>query len=351
MSQLAIRPLGRVPALDGLRGIAILLVLGWHADALLPGGALGVDLFFVLSGFLITSLLIEEHHLTGRVSLLGFYRRRALRLLPGLAFATAVGLAVILVAAPSEFARGLSSLPFIASFTVNMPFANVSGEFAPLWSLSQEEQFYLLWPPILTGLFLTRVSPRVIAAVLVTLAAAATAWRTGLMLSGASAERLWYSPDTNAESILLGCAMAVCVSYRLIRVPRFANPVLLLCTAVIVVFTLWGTHAFFLALPVFAIAAAVTIERLATDPGWWFSRVLGVAPLRALGRISYGLYILHLPLFLALGWRLGLPVSILLTGLSYRYIERPFLRRKRPHHPPLDPRPATHSAEALAPAR
>lgn len=350
MSQLAIRPLGRVPALDGLRGIAILLVLGWHADALLPGGALGVNLFFVLSGFLITSLLIEEHHLTSRVSLLGFYRRRALRLLPGLAFATAVGLAVILVVAPSEFARGLSSLPFIASFTVNMPFANVSGEFAPLWSLSQEEQFYLLWPPILMGLFFARVSPRVVAAVLVSLAAAATAWRTGLMFSGASAERLWYRPDANAESILLGCAMAVCVSYRLIRVPRFANPVLLVSAAVIVVCTLWGTPAFFLALPVFAIAATVTIERLATDPGWWFSRVLSVAPLRALGRISYGLYILHLPLFLALGWRVGLPVSILLTGLSYRYIEQPFLRRKRPHPPP-DRRPAIKSAEALAPAR
>lgn len=339
------KPLGRVPALDGVRGVAILLVLGWHADGLLPGGSLGVNLFFVLSGFLITSLLIDEHHATGHLSLRSFYRRRALRLLPALVFAVAVAFAVILVTDPGRFTRGLWSIPMIATFTVNMPFAKelVPGELGQLWSLSQEEQFYVLWPPILAVLLIHRASPRIIAAALVGLAALAVAWRTGLVYSTSGHPgKFWYRPDTNAESLLLGCATAFCVSHGFIRrVPHAVSIVLLAYAALIVALITWGTVEFFNALPVFAVASAIVIARIVIEPDWWFSRLMAVAPLRALGRVSYALYMLHLPFVLWLGWQAGMPIAVLLAAFSYRYVEAPFLRRKRRWSP----------AAAVSPAR
>src|SRR4051812_42278396 len=141
--------LGHVPALDGLRGIAIAIVVGYHAFGFPLGGWLGVDLFFVLSGFLITTLLLEEHDRTGRVSLRAFYVRRARRLLPALGAV----LALIAVVGPLYYSPGLlASIVASGLYAANIVRGFGQSDFlnatpaAHLWSLAQEEQFYVLWP-------------------------------------------------------------------------------------------------------------------------------------------------------------------------------------------------------------
>src|SRR5258707_14914511 len=152
--------LGYVPALDGLRGVAILLVLGRHAFTTPVGGGYGVDLFFVLSGFLITALLLEERDKTGQVSLNGFYRRRARRLFPALAVMLTAFIAIEIV--KDRAAEGFRTTLWGAFYTTNIAqawFPHLIGRppVSVLWSLAQEEQFYLLVPLALL-LLLPRLS-------------------------------------------------------------------------------------------------------------------------------------------------------------------------------------------------
>src|SRR4051794_6026981 len=198
--------LGYLPALDGLRGVAVALVVSFHFWAFPSGGWLGVELFFVLSGFLITTLLLEEHDSLGTIRLLAFYTRRARRLLPAL---------LVLLAAYSaiDVARGGQALGVVARF--GLYGANVYEAFWPgaagrlvglnhLWSLAQEEQFYLLWPAALLAVKRVR-NP---AALLTILAAALMAYRAGLLVAGASEVRVFYAPDTNMSGLVLGSALA-----------------------------------------------------------------------------------------------------------------------------------------------
>jgi peptidoglycan/LPS O-acetylase OafA/YrhL len=148
-----------MPALDGLRGIAVIAVMMFHTPgrAWLPGGSLGVDLFFVLSGFLITTLLLQEHVATGRISLRGFYVRRARRLLPAVVALLAI-YAVVVTLAPGDFTgnpqAGQVAVTYVAVATyilnvTQMAHLAVAPGLSHLWSLSVEEQFYLVWPALL----------------------------------------------------------------------------------------------------------------------------------------------------------------------------------------------------------
>ena len=237
--------------------MAILLVLGCTPGALIPGGELGVDLFFVLSGFLITAILVSEWNRHGHVSLLRFYQRRALRLLPALVF-----MAWIVVICGGSLTGALIGL----SYTGNVFWASLPAEFIHLWSLAAEEQFYLLWPPVLVWVLARRMRPRNLALALLALFVAAIAWRTGLLLGGASKERLWFLPDTHADPLLVGCLAGVCFSYRLLRVPKAATLVCLVVAVAIVATLSWESRWFFLAMPVFAITAAAIVLSVATSP-------------------------------------------------------------------------------------
>src|SRR5438876_1035916 len=159
----SMRRLGYVPALNGLRGLAIAAVCGVHFFGL-AGGFLGVDVFFVLSGFLITTLLLEERDRHGAIDVVAFYRRRVRRLLPALAFLVLTAVAFEFVVggfgrAGETAALGLYSANFVRAFTA----VNVPRPVGPLWSLAQEEQFYLVWPFLLVGP-LKRLSPRALIA-------------------------------------------------------------------------------------------------------------------------------------------------------------------------------------------
>jgi peptidoglycan/LPS O-acetylase OafA/YrhL len=151
------RALGYRPALDGVRGIAIALVVGFHAFGWPGAGTLGVDLFFVLSGFLITAILIEEHGRTGTISIRGFYRRRARRLLPALfamltPYLLLAGVAVLVGQGSTVFLALAGALTYTSNIIVAVDPSAVPAGLIHLWSLAAEEQFYLIWPLLLLSL-------------------------------------------------------------------------------------------------------------------------------------------------------------------------------------------------------
>jgi peptidoglycan/LPS O-acetylase OafA/YrhL len=348
-----VRALGHVPALDGLRGIAIALVLSVHVgDELLPGGRLGVDLFFVLSGFLITSLLVTEWHATNAISLRAFYRRRALRLFPALFMM--LGVYVLVASALALSGRGdlgssVTAAGLGAVYAYNLAagyFGFMSDGLGHLWSLGQEEQFYLLWPPVLLLALYSRSRPRLLIAGLWAFVLGLLAWRIWLVFGGASGARL-YTPDTHSDPILIGCLAGLLYSFGYAtRVPR---AVAYLClgtsVAIIATFVEVNSNHHMFGRPLFATAVAIILLAVTLDARWWFTRLMTVRPLRGLGTISYGLYLWHFPIFFALGWEFGLPLSIAVALVSYRFVELPFLRRKT-----REPRGGLVAADSTTPA-
>lgn len=308
----------RVPALDGLRGIAILLVLlmhGWRVR----GGLLGVDLFFVLSGFLITGLLLSEHERTGAVSLRGFYRRRVKRLGPALAF-------MLLVCAAGAIAVGASPARQLIYTAVGVGYsANVlailhpslvAPYFGHLWSLAEEEQFYLLWPIVLIVCLRKRVGTGWIA---IGLAVAA----------GLSAlDEYWWSPplwryempDTHASPILIGCLAGVLFA-RGWRAPMWlAASGLAGAVAVFVSDSLSLSPVYLF--PVFALGCAPLLMHVAEPSA--LGRVLAVRPLAFFGAISYALYLWNTITVDAIKgphW-IAILLAVGIACFSYRYVER-----------------------------
>lgn len=343
------RRLGHVAPLDGLRGIAILLVLGVHANELIPGGGLGVDLFFVLSGFLITSLLLTEWERTEAVSLFGFYRRRALRLLPALfllvfACVSALSLASLFtsVNVRGSVTLGLAGLLYVTNLLTASGVTPHPRTFIHLWSLAQEEQFYVLWPPLLVlGLRAgAGRRPRSLLFGLAALALIETAVRSVTLAQGVSYWKVWFLPHLHGDPILLGCAMGVAYSFGLVtRVNRVVSLGLLLPAVLCLAFAHPGDSVSYgLGLPVFAVAASIVVLSVSLDPESALATALSVRPLRFLGRISYGLYLWHWPLILLVGWRYGIPLAVVIAILSYRYVELPFLRRKNRASTGTEPR-------------
>ncbi len=311
------RRLGHVPALDGLRGIAILLVVAHHTGNMIPwtsghlrGGALGVDLFFVLSGFLITSLLLAEWSGSGTVSLRSFYGRRARRLLPALL--ALVGLAWLLSIAlnpqraPEASLFALARLSYFGNFLI--AFGGGLGKgFVHLWSLAQEEQFYLLWPPVLLFLLRRHVAPRRVLWLLIALIGAVNVDRLVIVLLGAGEQRLWYAPDTHGDAILFGCAAAIAWAHGLVRVPRGATPVaLLVAIPILATFRAYHPVDYPVELPLFAGACSLLLLAIVESPEGRVARLLSMGPLRRLGTMSYGLYLWHLTLLDFFGL-IGLP--------------------------------------------
>lgn len=318
--------LGYVPALDGLRGVAIALVVAFHYTGFPFGGGSGVDLFFVLSGFLITTLLIEEMSEAGRISLSGFYARRARRLLPAL---------IVMLAAFSviSLAKGhdpLGDLGRFGFYTGNITKAFIAPH-APdtglnhLWSLAEEEQFYLVWP-LLVFLFLRTRQHFIFVTVL---AGALVLYRAGLALHGASPARLSFAPDTHSDGLVIGAACAILLQRRALRVPEGWLPWIVIGFSAIVVFPPANIAHEIVVVPlcellcVALIIAAVTASSLAVALSW--------QPLVFLGKISYSLYLWHFMIWWALGWHdplLALAISLTAAWLSSKFVEQRFRRRR-----------------------
>jgi len=331
--------IGYVPALDGLRAVAVLLVLAAHLGIPnMTGGVIGVDLFFVLSGFLITALLLQERERNGEVHYPAFYLRRALRLFPALAIllpvvAVAAHLSPGVDKATADLTTG--GIPWVALYAANWARATGTqlGLFGHTWSLAIEEQFYLLWP---TALFLlVRKRADYSRAVVLALAVAAlvAAHRALEWLQGAGIDRVANGTDMRADALLIGCATALALhaGFRL-RAPVF---LVLVAFAVIgwVVVTQTNLSPFLYlgGLTLVAVCAAVIIVALLERP-----LGLSAKPFVWVGRISYGLYLWHFPIIflVPLGWPPPARVVVAMTltfaaaATSWFLVERRFLRLK-----------------------
>jgi peptidoglycan/LPS O-acetylase OafA/YrhL len=336
--------LGYRPALDGLRALAVLGVVAFHgAPQLVPGGYVGVDVFFVLSGFLITTLLLEELDSRATVSLRRFYARRALRLVPALVAMVAVVMVVEAVrppvGIPVNAARdGLSALAYVSNWMLAWH-RSAGGLLGHTWSLAQEEQFYLVWPVVLLGLL--RVGGRRFAAV-ACLSGAGTVWflRAIAFSHGVSKVRLYHGPDARADALLIGCALALARSLG--YTPRVPRAVLVASIATLGAVALWVPRSSGLlysgGFTVIAFAAAAIIVRIVVVPHPRLVSVLSRDPLVRLGRISYGIYLWHAPIYLVVHPLIGgpawlgplwlTPLAVGAAQMSFRFIERPALAAK-----------------------
>lgn len=357
----------RVKGLDGLRGIAVLAVVIYHAEVgAFSGGFLGVDIFFVLSGFLITALLLRELEHTGRINRAWFYIKRIRRLVPALVLVIVVTILITGIWIPDAAFGVRRDLPWALTFVLNWSYLFFKESyfvtfarppmFQHLWSLAIEEQFYVVWPLVLLGL--ARIRPKwlslralvftvaVVGAVLSTIWMRALSIRYGMPIPH-DPSRLYFGTDTHAMSLLIGCATATL--WRPERQRQQLTPDRLTALnalgvggcAVISWYLLRGNefdanlyHSGFL---VVAIATGV-VTLVSTHPALRFGMILGNPILRWFGERSYGIYLWHWPVFMAL--RPGLDVSwpdavteitrvILVLGfaeLSYRFVEMPIRR-------------------------
>jgi peptidoglycan/LPS O-acetylase OafA/YrhL len=322
------------PALDGLRAVAIVAVVLAHCTPWLPGGWTGVDIFFVISGYLITRLLAAERAASGRIDLRRFYIRRCLRLMPAFAVLMLFQLAHAAVA-PHNRADVLVSIAVASTYMMdwNLAFgwfpADIIGH---TWSLSIEEQFYLLWP---LTLVLTR--GRVTARWLLAAAVVVALWRLWLVAQGEAGWRTYMGFDTHADPLLLGCAAGLLATRPgLAEFARKTSPAAAL--AVLAMLFLLPTAELFVmtvAIPLAGVLATWTL--LAATQDGWLKRLLSLPPLTYTGRLSYSWYLWHFPvLFL---FRSHMPLSQFdelavaastypIAMASYHFVERPFLRLK-----------------------
>lgn len=342
------RVFGYEPSLDGVRAIAVLLVMAGHLGLVYAGG-LGVDIFFVLSGYLITAILVSEFYANGRISLTKFYARRALRILPAVILLLVALNLLVTITQPTEQAAtfrldSLGALFYIANWL--RAFGRDLGILGHLWSLSIEEQFYFFWPITLAFLLSRKLSANKIV------------WLIGLAVLLVNADRIYFyhgiesfnriynGLDTRADTLLIGCALGLS-GYEILSRRVFA--LLGLIGAAFVGYVLFRSYPVPANLQVpfgltvggtlFAVGIAFSLAAILSSPQNIFARLLRVPPLVWTGRISYGLYLWHFPVFTFVAdWFPALEPALLMTlkvagtflcaTLSYYLLERPCLNFK-----------------------
>jgi peptidoglycan/LPS O-acetylase OafA/YrhL len=354
----------RLPGLDGLRGIAVLAVIIYHADvSLLVGGFLGVDVFFVLSGFLITSLLLDELIQTNTVDRARFYMRRIRRLMPALflvLFFSVLVSGLFVLDAAYHVRR---DLPWAITFVLNWSylffeqsyFVNISRPplLQHLWSLSVEEQFYVIWPILLVALYKVKIgnlAPRVkIFFVPAALAIASTAWMIHLSVTNGfpipnDPSRVYFGTDTHAMGLLVGCAAAAL--WRHEKLNARLTPDRAAALNVIGLVSLAGLAYFFVFVSElneflyrggFLVLSLLTasLVLVAAHPGLKFGAILGNPVLKWFGDRSYGIYLWHWPIFVLMrsgidiqwaepiAFTAKIAIVLVVADLSYRFVEMP----------------------------
>jgi peptidoglycan/LPS O-acetylase OafA/YrhL len=373
---------GRKHALDGLRTIAVIGVFLFHTvTELVPGGSIGVDVFFTLSGFVITLLIMKEHRATGQLRLGVFYAKRLARLWPALlAVCAVVVLGGLLFPSSGWGGQEANAIP-AAGYVMNLANYGLFGSstggnaLSPTWTLAVEEQFYLVWPLLLLvvlGFWKVRTAAWLTAA----LAAGFLMSRFLLVSGGAPLARLYNGPDTRADQLLLGCTLALVfasISHgsrahaSLQAGARWAGPLAGLAL-VVALFALKepdepGTwfDVFWTAGPTaLALLAGVVIGSLVLRPAGFASRILSHPWLANPGRdLSYAAYLWHLPIYLLLIplvpslWvrvPLSAALTVLMAYLSFRFVERPVRRWASGRLEPDVVRPGPEGARKLEPA-
>jgi peptidoglycan/LPS O-acetylase OafA/YrhL len=343
-------PLGYMASLDGARGLLTLGVLLAHTRmALFSGAMVYMDVFFTMSGFLITSLLIKDFQKRGRISLKNFYLRRIMRLYPAL---TAMVIAFIALSFFLSDRFDILLTEALVSWFYLMDYWWALGQ-TPVyytghtWSLAVEEQFYLLWP--LVFIVLLRVSGLTVRTAGITFALALLfwAWRIWLTYDGASIRHLYNAFDTRADALLIGCGLAVLLkTIDIADYPRIwracALSMLPVALALLAAgFTMDHNYRwYYYVSPLFgAFPAVIAIVGL-LHPNRTLMHMIQEHPVPVfIGRICYGLYIWHFPIFTwIVGWAheyryatvfvIGWPLTFAAATLSFYLIERPFMRAR-----------------------
>ncbi len=348
------------PALDGVRGTAMVLFMAFHFGATwLPGAWVGINLFFVLSAFLITRLLACERAQFGSIDALAFYRRRARRLLPGLLLMLGALCVYGLTAAPAMVRRPmrgdiLATLAYVQNWHLISLDDQYFESFNPsylrhAWTLAVEEQFYLFVPVVvlvLAALFRRRAMQ---SAVLLIVGGLSAVWTAHIGVATMAAQaHAYYGTDTRAQALCIGAAVGLWAaprrdgrSPRQLSVPTLAvlgwGGLIAMGIAYLTIapFTGWmfergGMYAF-------ALASAALVVACADPDRSLLHRVMGWAPFAYLGRISYGLYLWHWPVHLwldraapqgpaVLKFVIGMVVTTSVAAASYRYLERPVIQ-------------------------
>jgi peptidoglycan/LPS O-acetylase OafA/YrhL len=348
------RSFGKITGFDGVRGVGVLIIFAAHIEVILPiqtllvvpGAAVPLDMFFVLSGFLITALLLREQSRFGKIGSAAFYRRRALRLLPALYLVVAAN-ALFAFVTHQWFHTETPSILSVIFYYSNFYTASAAGPLAPklasgfqhMWSLAFEEQFYLIWPWITIFVLTIRLRLRTVVIIILGLIIVVAVHRAILW---EEAPRWWsylYRTDTRADSILWGALLAhLWMRYR---EPKRWFPIAGWVASAFLIFVLVFTTEYgsFLYLGGFdGIDVACGVFLLAILDGRWIGRRLfELKPLVAMGTVSYAFYLWHLPVFFAIHyfdahWNdvvrvvVALSITMSLTLISWFALEKPLMR-------------------------
>ncbi len=346
------------PDVEGLRAAAVLLVVLYHAGVpLLTGGYVGVDVFFVISGFVITGLLLRERQGTGTTSILGFYARRVRRILPAatlVILATVVAAFVVLevVSGDSAASDGRWAAVFLANFHfawVGTNYLTAGSHLSPLqnyWSLSVEEQFYVVYPTLflLVATLGGRTSLRTRLSVTLGVVIVASYWLS-VVQTASHPTAAYFSPFTRAWELALGGLVAVSTTW-LRRLPTGAASALTWAGLAAVLYSAFAftSHTAYpgslVAVPV--VGAALVIAGGVAVPRWGAESILGLGPSLWLGRRSYSLYLWHWPLLVIAAERVGksslstagnlmlVAMAMALSMVTYRLVERPIRHWRLP---------------------
>lgn len=344
--------------LDGLRAVAVLAVIAYHLEfGWAQGGLLGVGVFFVLSGYLITDLLLTQRECSGRISLRQFWLRRARRLLPALWVMLVVVAVWVYLAEPGQLTLlrqdALAAFAYASNWWYVSQHVSYFFAFGPpsplghLWSLAVEEQFYLVWPLLLiAGVRLIHRRRLLVPLVLAAAVASATAMAL-LYQPGADPSRVYYGTDTRAFELLIGAALAMLWPSRRVAAALSRRGVRTLdavgaCGAVGIALMVAFTNQYQATLyqgglVVVSIAAAAVVASL-VHPATLMSKAFGARPLRWIGVRSYGIYLWHYPIIVLttplvdtagphlVRSALQVGATLAIAALSWRFIEAPIRR-------------------------
>lgn len=344
-----------VPSIDGLRALAVIAVIAYHLNfSWAKGGFIGVDIFFVLSGYLITNILLTQWEKNQTLQLKQFWLRRFRRLIPA-AYVMIVVVVIFSVLFHSEILKNLRGDAIASFFYVSnwwFIFHNVSyfdsfGMPSPLknlWSLAIEEQFYLIWPVFLLVFLRWVKNPKLLLKIVIGLGLLSAIWMTILYVPGTDPSRVYYGTDTRLFDLLSGCALAFVWPFNRLspNIPKRSKAALNIAGTISILFfflitALVSEYQPFLyrgGLLFVAIMGVVMIATIA-HPASYLSKIFSLKPLRWIGTRSYGIYLWHYPIItlttpvLEIGqpsiWRsiLQVAATFIIAELSFRYIETP----------------------------
>lgn len=350
---------GYSPALDGLRALAVIAVIAYHLGyGWAPGGLLGVTVFFVLSGYLITSLLVSEHQRNGRIAFGSFWMRRARRLLPAVILVIVVTVILCMI-----FNRALLTkmkpdiIPSLFFFNNwwqifhDVSYFEALGAPSPLqhfWSLGIEEQFYLVWPLLVGGILLLSRSHKVLRSVALGLAVVSIIAMALLYEPGGDPSRVYYGTDTRAFSLLIGAWLAFVFPARRLRgegkhglsanlrqvIGIIGIVALVVMIAFMVLVNAFSPFMYYGGILIVSVCTGLVIMAL-VNPESILARIFSFAPLVYIGKISYGIYLWHYPLLLLMNdfnategthpflYFLQMLLIVAVSMVSYHFVEQP----------------------------